>query len=334
MISRTIKFKLILRLAVIVLIITGLPGYAYSQDEFSGPAFSDPSRTMDMPESWVKKPVRHDPYNKEVDLVVSLDQQTYPAFYSIINDYAEKQGLNIVVTMGTCGISSGKLSQKTIDIGGFCCAPDTTDRLPGLRFHTLGIASIALIVHRDNPVDDITIEEARQIFMGERYHWSQLGLKGANQPIRPIGRLHCKLRPGHWRLLLDNEDFFSPGLIEVGAITDMVTRVSENVMSIGYETIWMIRQLADKGIVKTLKLNGYAPDDLAALVSGKYPLYRVYNLTTWEGEGLENPEAQKLVDHLMEQAENYRSKLNIVSSSRLKEAGWKFKDNELVGEPE
>lgn len=231
-------------------------------------------------------------------------------------------------------MSSGMLSKKSIDIGGFCCAPGMTDRLPGLRFHTVGIASVALIVHPDNPVANISLEEARRIFMGELYRWSELNESGENQPIQPIGRLHCKLRPGHWRLLLDNEDQFSPSLFEVGAIPDMITRVSDNKMSIGYETIWMTRLLKNHGNVKTIKIDEYDPGDLSALASGKYPLYRVYTFTTWEGEGIENPEAQKLVDFLLEQTDSLRDKMSIVSSPRLREAGWKFKGNELVGEPE
>jgi ABC-type phosphate transport system substrate-binding protein len=321
-------------MAVIVLIITNLMGYAYALEGLSGPAFSDPSQVMDMPESWKKKSVKHDLGKEGADLVISLDQQGYPVFYPIINNYAKKHGLKIVVEMGTCGISSGMLSKKTIDIGGFCCAPGMTDRLPGLRFHTVGIASIALIVHPENPVNNISIEEARQIFMGELYRWSELNTKGKNLPIQPIGRLHCKLRPGHWRLLLDNEDLFSPGLTEVGAIPDMITRVSDNTMSIGYETMWVTRMLNQHGNVKSLKIDGHDPKDLSGLESGKYPLYRVYTLTTWEGEGVENQEAQKLVDFLLEQADHLGDKMDIVSSSRLREAGWKFKGDELVGEPE
>ena len=189
-------------------------------------------------------------------------------------------------------------------------------------------------MHPDNPVNDITLEEARQIFMGETYRWSELNVKGEDLPIQPIGRLHCKLRPGHWRLLLENEDLFSPGLLEVGAIPDMITRVSDHIMSIGYETSWMIHLLKDHGKVKKLKIDGYDPDDLSGLASGKYPLYRVYTLTTWEGEEVENFEAQQLVDFLLKQTEQLRSKMSIVSSDRLRKAGWKFQGNELVGVPE
>ena len=68
-ISRGTTYKYLLSLAVTVLIITNFIGYVYSLNELSGPAFSDPSRIMEMPENWKKKPVRHDPYKENVDLM-------------------------------------------------------------------------------------------------------------------------------------------------------------------------------------------------------------------------------------------------------------------------
>jgi DNA-binding transcriptional LysR family regulator len=292
---------------------------------------------MDMPDEWKRQPIRYDPSIGEVDLVVSLDQQMFQAFQPLIQEFARRHNLKIVVNKGTCGISSGMLARKAIDIGGFCCPPGITDRLPGLHFHTLGIAALVLIVHPDNPVDNLTIEQARQIFMGEIYRWSEIeigdGRRGLNMPIQPIGRLHCKQRPGHWRLLLDNEDLFSPLIIEVGAIPDMILQVSNNIRAIGYETLWMVRLLRNRGKVKVLKINGYDPSDPVNLSSGKYPLYRVYNLTTWEGEGMTNPLAQKLVNYLLKQVEYLDSKFGLIPASRLREAGWKFRGNELIGEP-
>jgi hypothetical protein len=182
--------------------------------------------------------------------------------------------------------------------------------------------------------------------MGEVYRWSELGRsKGRelpNLPIQPVGRLHCKLRSGHWRGLLDNEDLFSPGIVEVGAIPDMISQVAENENAIGFETIGMIRLLKDKGRVKTLKINGNDPNSESDVISGKYPLYRVYNITTWEGEGVVNPYAANLVKHLLQQVKTVDSEFGLVSAFHLKKAewlfkkggGWKFRDNELIGEPE
>jgi hypothetical protein len=306
--------------------------------DLHGPSFTDPSEILEMPDSWEQQHVRYDLSEKDADLVVSLDQQMYPALEPVIQGYARDRSMKIVVKNATCGISSGTLSRKSVDIGGYCCAPGLTDRLPGLRFHTLGIAALTLIVHTDNPIDNITVEQARRIFMGEIYRWSELetseGRKGENLPIQPVGRLHCKLRPGHWRLLLDNEDLFSASLLEVGAIPDMITQISSNKRSIGFETLWMKRHFHEHGRVKVLKINGYDPKDSSHAVSGDYPLYRVYTLTTWEGEGIVNPLALKLVEYLLQQVEHLEGKFNLVPVSRLRQAGWKFHGNELIGEPE
>lgn len=291
-----------------------------------------------MKEGWEKRIVKHDPSLGNPDIAVSLDQQMFPAIEPLIKKYAAEHDLDIDVTYGTCGISSGLLSRKKIDIGGFCCAPGMTDRLPGLRFHTIGIAALALIVNTENPINNITIEQARNIFRGDIRRWSELKTDGkgpgANAPVQPVGRLHCKLRPGHWRLLLDNEDLFSPGIEEVGAIPDMIMQVSMNERAIGFETLWMTRRFQHQGRVKPLMINGFDPDVPSYLISGKYPLYRVYNLTTWEGENVENEHAGELVDYLIKKAGDIEKKYSLVPAAHLRRAGWKFIGDELIGGPE
>jgi phosphate transport system substrate-binding protein len=303
----------------------------------AGPAFTEPLQTMVMTDDWKKQLVRHDSKEGKADLVISLGQQMYPAFSPIIHGYAREHNIKIIVYDGTCGLTAGKLSQKMIDIGGYCCPPGLTDRLPGLRFHTIGISAIALIVHRMNPVDSVTTDQTRKIFMGESYRWSELtaahGTKGPNVPIQPVGRLHCKLRPGHWRLLLDNEDLFSPNLHEVGAIPDMISQVAGNERAIGYETLWMIHRFQQSGNVRALKIDGLDPNDQSSLLSGAYPFFRTYSLTTWEDASTKNPLAQKVVEYVLQQAEHIDRKFGLIPASRLREAGWEFYGDELTGRP-
>ncbi len=326
-------------LSLAVTLFTGsIAKSAHPLGDIQRPAFSDPSKQVQMPEEWIKKPVIYDKNNQGADLVISFNQQIYKTFLPLINDYAKKHGLNIKISEGTCGNSAGILAGKSADMGMFCCPPGPTDRLPDLRFHTLGITAIALLVHPDNPVENITIKQARDIFQGEIYRWSEVqdakGHRGSDLPIRPFARLHCKKRPGHWRALLDNEDLFTPRLKEVGAIPDMISVVSADPGAIGYETLWMAHhRYKQKGRVKALKIDGYAPNEFNHLISGRYPLYRVFSITTWEGKNVANPHAQKLVDHLLQEFESLDSKLGIIPASRLRKAGWKFKGNELVGEP-
>ncbi|MBI5740984.1 MAG: hypothetical protein HZA16_09700 [Nitrospirae bacterium] len=302
-----------------------------------GPAFSDPSAMQPMPEDWKRRPVKHGPAASDPDIAVVLDQHLYGALLPVIQAYAKKHNLNITVEDATCGIAFGLLSKKTVDIAGFCCPPDKTDRLPGLKFHTLGIDAKALLVHPDNPIDNVSLEQVRKIFMGEIHRWSELtgplGIMGKDVLIQPVTRLHCKLRPGHWRLLLDNEDMFTPDVQDVGAIPDVISQVALNPGAIGYEVLWNTVRYKDRGKVKAISINGYSPYNAENLISLRYPLYRVYNLTTWEGKGLENTKAGQLVEHLLQHAGKLGEEHNIVPASRLKKAGWKFRGDELIGEP-
>jgi len=308
----------------------------YAAELIRGPAFVDPSHVQPMPEGWKEQPIRYDAEASKADIVITLDQHLYPLFNDYIRKYAAEQGIKVRVDEGTCGITAGKLARKAADMGGFCCPPGEADRLPGLLFHTVGVMPVAVLVRTDNPIEDIDIRQAREIFSGKFYQWSEIkdlsGRRGKNVMIEAIGRLHCKLRPGHWRLLLDNEDLFSPNLREVGTIPDMISLVAQMPGAIGYEVPMMVERYVKQGKVKVLKLNGAAPDT-AALTAGRYPLYRTLNLSTWEGKAVENEKARKLVQQLLREAERLEGMYGFVPATSLRRAGWKFKGDELIGEP-
>ncbi len=329
-------------IAFFTLILSLVAIKAYSERDplsnLAGSSFDDPLLIQEMPEEWKKQPIKYNSPDADADVVITLDGQMFDAWERIIEKYAAENKLKIITNSGTCGVSAGGLSRKSIDIGAFCCPPHPTDRLPGLKFHTIGISAIAIFVHPDNPVDNITVKQAREIFQGKTYRWADVMTEGKDRRtsflIQPVGRLHCKLRPGHWRLLLDNEDLFSPGLLEVGAIPDMISQVLINKRAIGYEIPWMTRYYKNTGNVKILRIDGYGPDELSHVMSADYPFYRAYSFTTWEADNVKNPQAQKLVEYIIKQAEHLDSKYSFIPASRLRQAGWKFRNNELVGEPD
>lgn len=301
-------------------------------------AFTNPGKTMDMGAEWESRPISHEDQAEKADIAIVLDQHLYPALLPLIEEYAGKNNLEIAVLDGTCGISAGKLREKKADMAGFCCPPGETDRLPGLAFHTIGIASLALFVNETNPLTDIDLKTTQNIFRGHITHWKELGkdipIATGKEMIQPIGRLHCKARPGHWRLILDNEDMFSPRLHEVSTIPDMISNVEKKRGAIGYETLWMVEKYEDPIKVKVLRINGYSPFDNEALVAGDYPFYRTFSITTWTDEPAKKSSARELAVYIISNAHRIDSKYGIIPVQKLRQAGWKFTGNELTGEPD
>jgi len=323
-------------LSILLGISLGLSGHAYaSGDPLRGqPFFDNRDKVVSMPADWVAKNIVHEKALRDADLVITLNQDTYPALKDEVDRYAKANGMKIVMHSGTCGTSAGKLMNKTINSGAFCCPPGDTDRLPGLEYHTIAITAVAVVVNGKNPQDNISLDEARDIFRGKLRHWQDLKtLNALNAPIATTARLHCKARPGHWTLLLAKQEHFSPTLKEVGVIPDLVAKVAREHNAVSIETPFMVKEFSQPGEVKLLKIDGRSPTDVAYVASGKYPFYRTFNMTTWSQDSGKREQTLKLIHHLRDFIEKDYQRYSLVPVSMLKAAGWKFAGDELVGEP-
>jgi hypothetical protein len=115
----------------------------------------------------------------------------------------------------------------------------------------------------------------------------------------------------------------------------MISHVARNPRAIGWEIPWFaLKQYASEGAVKTVKMLGMDPQNLDFLARGEYPLYRTFNLTTWTDRTAKSPKAEELVRYLMKYVEEHGAEYWIVPASKLKETGWQFRAEELVGSPQ
>ncbi len=310
-----------------------MTGWADETRNLGGRAFSDPAEVLPMPDSWIGRAIQRP---EGADLALAIDQQLFPALEPFVRDWAGRNNVKVALLEGTCGIASDGLSGKTADITGMCCPPGPLDRLPGVRYHTIGIGAVALLVNPANPLSQVDLATARQLFGGDIASWSDLPVSGVGslgKRVSAVARLHCVARPGHWRLLLDNPDLFSQTVVEVPAIADMLRRIATEPGAIGYETLWHVRDKLGDGKVKALRLNGFAPDDDEALARGAYPVYRVFNITSWTTAPAADARATALVQHLVEIAPLIPKVYGFVPASRLRAGGWRFVGDEVVGEP-
>ncbi|MCW5203076.1 MAG: hypothetical protein QTN59_07185 [Candidatus Electrothrix communis] len=298
---------------------------------------SDPQ--LDMGEEWLSQPIRYDQqWAKDADLSLTLDQHLYPALSSIINRFASEKKLKIAIKEGTCGISAGLLSKKHVDIGGFCCPPGKMDRLPGLQYHTLGVAALGILINTANPLQNLPTEKIRDLFRGKIKSWSHFSSEKApnafQQPVKVIARFHCKQRPGHWRLILDNEELYSLRTDEVASIEDMISRIAGIKGALGYEVLWNIKHYQAAEKVKFLQVGGADPNKGVDVASGRYPFYRVYNITSWGAEsGVENAKADALVQYILAHIDEVDPNFGLVPAHQLHQAGWGFSGDELISPP-
>jgi hypothetical protein len=92
-----------------------LSGHAYAgEDPLRGkPFFDNRDKVVSMPADWVAKDIVHEKALQDADLVITLNQDTYPALQDEVNRYAKANGLksSCIADLRT---SAGKPMNKTI----------------------------------------------------------------------------------------------------------------------------------------------------------------------------------------------------------------------------
>ncbi len=133
-----------------------------------------------------------------------------------------------------------------------------------------------LLVHPSNPVQNVTVEEVRDIFLGKVHDWSELG--GRREPIVPV------VPPVGSDLM----EFFVEQALDGAAIaahsitaesdSDVARRVSAQPGAIGIATLGATRLGGRALRLASLKGLPYTVPDLETVHDGRYPITRFYNL--------------------------------------------------------
>lgn len=306
-----------------------LPGH--DDDVLEGVMFSPTNELASRSPEWQQQKIQRID-GIAADLSITLDQHLYEVLKPAIDQFAEEKNLSIYVEKGTCGVSSSSLQDKQVNMAGFCCPPATEDRLPGLKYITLGIGAVAILVNSNNPLDDLPAHSIRQAYRGHVTKWSELADGLPDKYIFPITRLHCTRRPAHWKTILPEAEAFHPGTVEADNITNMLNTIADHEYTLGYESLIMIQREQVDSKVKPLLVDGIHPGDLEQLAQGHYPFYRVYNLAVWSDHN-QSDAADKLSNYLQNAFQTLDQSTGMVSSQQLKQHGWAFTDRELIGAP-
>ena len=193
------------------------------------------------------------------------------------------------VTYNPTGSGSGitAVQEGTCDIGLSSRALKDEEKSAGLKETVLAYDGIAIIVHPDNPVSDLSVEQIAKLYTGEITNWKDVG--GNDAEVVLIGREAASGTCDGFESITGTKDKcrYRQELTSTG---DVITAVSQNPDAIGYASLASI-----KDTVKALNVDGVTPSE-ATVKDGSYKVQRPFVLVTVDGKAL-SPAAQAFFDY-------------------------------------
>ena len=202
----------------------------------------------------------------------------------------ENDNSGVTFTYNPTGSGSGikAVLEGRCDIGLSSRNLKDEEKADGLTETVLAYDGIAMIVHPENPVSDLTLEQIAAIYTGEITNWNEVG--GNDGEIVLIGREAGSGTRDGFESITGTEDAckYRQELTSTG---DVITTVAGNPNAIGYASLASV-----KNSVKAISVGGVAPSE-ATIKDGSYALQRPFVLVTKTDAELSET-AKKFFDYI------------------------------------
>lgn len=150
----------------------------------------------------------------------------------------------------------------------------------GIARQLIARDAIAIIVHPENPVSELSMAQASAVFRGEITRWGELGSDqpgekgpgGDDQPIVVVSREPGSGTRGAIESILGFRDRLAPGALELDGSGAVRAAVARNPRAIGYLSGGYL-----DGRVTPVAVDGEHPSAVAVAV-GDYPIVRPFLL--------------------------------------------------------
>ena len=215
-----------------------------------------------------------DTSNGDISGNVSLNGSTsMEPFVNGLSEAIKEVYPNLILEPQFTGSGAGieAVTNGTADIGNSSRSLTDEEKTNGLEENIVAIDGIAVIVHPDNDVDDLTTDQLKKIYTGEITNWSEVG--GVDEAIVVVGREAGSGTRGAFEEILEVKDAckYAQELNETGAV---VAKVGETEGAIGYVSLDNV-----KDSVKALKLDGVEASE-ETIKNGSYSLQRPFVMAT------------------------------------------------------
>jgi phosphate transport system substrate-binding protein len=230
--------------------------------------------------------------NKGSDTMVNLAQAWAEEYKKVVPD------VDVEVSGGGSGVGIAALEKGTIDIANASrnmkpeeieAAKKNTGKTP--KEIIVGYDALAIYVHKDNPLNEITLDQIAQIYMegGSITKWADLGVTIPGASGDEIVRVSRQSNSGTYEFLREhvlNKKDFKLGSRDMNGSKEVVELVSSTPTAIGYSGMGYATPA-----VKMLKVKKTASDpafdpNVANTLAKTYPIARslqVYTLGEPQG---------------------------------------------------
>lgn len=211
--------------------------------------------------------------NGQVSGTVSTDGSTsMEKVIGFLSEAYMEENSAVKVTYNPTGSGSGikAVQAGSCDIG-LASRDLKPEEATNLNGTVVAIDGIAMIVNKENPVKDLTIEQIAALYKGEITNWSEVG--GADAPVVLIGREAASGTRDGFESITDTEDAckYNQELTSTG---DVVQTVSSNPNAIGYASLASV-----KDTVKLISVEGVTPST-ETIQNGSYKIQRNFVMVT------------------------------------------------------
>ena len=142
-----------------------------------------------------------------------------------------------------------------------------------LQKKLVGYATILTVVHKSNPVDNLSLKQLKDIFTGRIANWKQVGGKDAAIQVY-VGPPNGGINDTWKKLILGEEDSYSPkGIVKNNTERLSISEISPNAIT------FLTLDASNYSNIKILSINNVIPND-QTVEQGKYILRAPLMLVT------------------------------------------------------
>ena len=183
-------------------------------------------------------------------------------------------------------------------------SPDTIkklgDKIDNLQISTIGVDALVFLKNKGNAVNNLTIEDLQNIYMGNITNWKELG--GSDSKIEAFQRSHLSGSQTLFLKLLmkDKTPMVALEGYELGDMGGVMTTLAiydNESNAIGYSVYYYAKKMNDNPKLALFDVNGIMAND-ENIENGKYPLLNKYYVAIRKDEPYDSP-ARKLYNYII-----------------------------------